>query len=89
MEIINAREAKNGFGDVLLKAQSGPIGINKNGKPVAVVISADEYAKIKFLRDEILQRELEKGLAAINAGHVRDSADVVQELRVRYFDDKV
>ncbi|MGX4676199.1 type II toxin-antitoxin system Phd/YefM family antitoxin [SAR92 clade bacterium H246] len=89
MEIINAREAKNGFGDVLLKAQSGPIGINKNGKPVAVVISADEYAKIKFLRDEILQRELEKGLAAIKAGHVRDGADVVQELRVRYFDDKV
>ncbi|MDA9826300.1 type II toxin-antitoxin system Phd/YefM family antitoxin [Porticoccaceae bacterium] len=89
MEIINAREAKNGFGDVLLKAQSGPIGINKNGKPVAVVISADEYAKIEFLRDEILQRELEKGLAAIKAGHVRDGADVVQELRAHYFDDKL
>lgn len=89
MEIINAREAKNGFGDVLLKAQSGPIGINKNGKPVAVVISADEYAKIEFLRDEILQRELEKGLAAIKAGHVRDGADIVHELRARYFDDKL
>ena len=32
---------------------------------------------------------LDAGLAAIKAGHVRDGADVVQELRVRYFDDKV
>ena len=31
------------FGDMLLKAQRAPIQINKNGKPVAVVISMDEY----------------------------------------------
>ena len=32
MEILNASEVKNNFGEVLLKAQQGPIGINKNGK---------------------------------------------------------
>ncbi len=86
MESINAREAKNGFGDVLLKAQSGPVGINKNGKPVAVVISADQYSKIEALREELLNRELEKGLAAVKEGRVRDGENVVPELRARYFD---
>lgn len=86
MESINAREAKNGFGDVLLKAQSAPVGINKNGKPVAVVISADHYSKIEALREELLNRELQKGLAAIAEGRVRDGENVVHELRARYFD---
>ena len=87
MESINAREAKNGFGDVLLKAQSAPVGINKNGKPVAVVISADHFSKIEALREELLNRELQKGLAAIQEGRVLDGENVVHELRARYFDD--
>lgn len=41
MNTLSANEAKIHFGDLLLKAQQAPIQINKNGKPVAVVISAD------------------------------------------------
>ncbi|WP_315982636.1 type II toxin-antitoxin system prevent-host-death family antitoxin [Aliamphritea spongicola] len=40
METLNASDAKREFGELILKAQSGPVGINKNGKPVAVVLSA-------------------------------------------------
>ena len=43
MDALSANEAKTQFGDMLLKAQRAPIQINKNGKPVAVVISMDEY----------------------------------------------
>jgi prevent-host-death family protein len=43
MEICNASDAKREFGEILLKAQKEPVGINKNGKPVAIMISASEY----------------------------------------------
>ena len=45
MDALSANEAKTQFGDMLLKAQRAPIQINKNGKPVAVVISMDEYER--------------------------------------------
>ncbi len=42
MKILNASNAKREFGELLINAQRGPVGINRNGKPVAVVISASE-----------------------------------------------
>jgi len=38
MDALSANEAKTQFGEMLLKAQRAPIQINKNGKPVAVII---------------------------------------------------
>ena len=49
MEILNASDAKREFGEVILKVQQGPVGINKNGKPVAVMVSANTYAEIERL----------------------------------------
>jgi len=43
MKTINATEAKREFGDMLLKVQSAPVSINKNGKLIAVLVSAEEY----------------------------------------------
>jgi prevent-host-death family protein len=43
MDSLSANEAKTHFGDMLLKVQRAPVQINKNGKPVFLVISADEY----------------------------------------------
>lgn len=68
MDIFTANEAKTQFGTMLLKAQSKPIQINKNGKPVAVVLSMEEYEymeelKVKALRDSFAKahREYEQG----------------------------
>ncbi len=44
---VALNEAKPHFGDMLLKAQRAPVQINKNGKPVVVVISAEEYENIE------------------------------------------
>ena len=55
METLSANEAKTQFGDMLLKAQRAPVQINKNGKPVAVVISMDEYESIEALKLRLLQ----------------------------------
>ena len=60
MKTYTANEAKTHFGDMLLKAQQAPIQINKNGKPVAIVISIDEHnnneaLKLRFLQSRAVQ----------------------------------
>ena len=55
MDALSANEAKTQFGDLLLRAQRAPVQINKNGKPVALVISMDEYDNIEALKLRLLQ----------------------------------
>lgn len=55
MKSLSANEAKTHFGELLLKAQKEPVQINRNGKPVAVVISMDEYDAIDKLKLNLLK----------------------------------
>jgi prevent-host-death family protein len=86
MEMLSASDAKREFGEVLIKAQHGPVGINKNGKPVAVMISAAEYAELDSLRTRLLQQEIDKGLEDIQAGRIKDGKEVMQRLRKKVLD---
>ena len=81
MEILNASDAKREFGEMLLKAQSAPIGINKNGKPVAVMVSSKEYEAMLVLKEQALQHDIELGMADVQAGRVADGGEVMQRLR--------
>ena len=89
VEILNASDVKREFGDVLIKAQRGPVYINKNGKPVAVMVSAESYAELLAFREQHLRREIEAGIADIKAGRVAEGSDVIQWLRQRVLDGKV
>lgn len=81
IETVSASDAKRKFGDVILKAQKGPVGISKNGKPVAVMLSAAAYAEIETLRARLLKYEIDIGIADIQAGRVVDGKTVMQGLR--------
>jgi len=59
MKAIAAREAKNRFGTLMDTAQREPVAIEKHGRPVAVLMSVEEYKTIKFSR---LQFELKAGI---------------------------
>lgn len=83
MEILNASDAQREFGEVLLKAQKEPVGINKNGKPVAVMVSAAEYEELKSFKERLLRIELQKGLDDLQSGRVKDGKDVIESLRKR------
>jgi prevent-host-death family protein len=72
MDALSANEAKTQFGDMLLKAQRAPVQINRNGKPVAVVISMDEYESIEALKLRLLQSRVVQAKADIDAGHTID-----------------
>lgn len=83
MEMLNASDAKREFGEVLLKAQKEPVGINRNGKPVAVLVSATEYEELKSLQEKCLKIELQKGMDDLHAGRVKDGKDVMDRQRTR------
>ena len=69
-----------------LNFQHGPVGINKNGKPVAVMVSAAEFAELDSLRTTLLQQEIDKGLEDIQAGRVKDGKEVMRRLRKKVRD---
>ena len=81
MERLNASDAKREFGEVLIKAQQSPVGINKNGKPVAVVVSAVEYEQIELMKERYLKAAIQEGLDDLEAGNVRPGSTVFAELR--------
>ena len=72
MDILSANEAKTQFGDMLLKAQRGPVQISRNGKPVAMVISMEEYEGIEALKLRMLQSRANQALVDINANNTVD-----------------
>ena len=83
MSALSASDAKREFGDLLLKAQKEPVKINKNGKPVAVVVSAAEYEQLEAYRDEHFRAEIEQGIADLEAGNVSDGVELLKRLRKR------
>jgi len=46
MAAMTATDAKNKFGQVLEMAQAEPVRIQKNGRDVAVVLSAEQYGAL-------------------------------------------
>jgi len=44
---MSAKEAKNGFGLLLDTARAEPVVIEKHGRPVVVVLSTEEYDRLK------------------------------------------
>ena len=60
MKALSANEAKTQFGNLLLNAQREPVQINKNGKPVAVILSIDDYQDMEQLKLKLLQERVVK-----------------------------
>jgi len=83
MDFLNASDAKREFGDLLIKAQHSPIAINKNGKQVAVMLSAAEYARLQVMKEQYLQVALQQGIDDINSGKESKGEDVIKRLRER------
>ena len=47
MREITARDAKNRFGQLLDTAQSTPVRVTKKGRPVGVVMSIQQYERLR------------------------------------------
>ncbi|MEH2551649.1 prevent-host-death family protein [Bradyrhizobium sp. AZCC 2262] len=47
MKIMSAKDAKNGFGRLIDTALAEPVTIEKHGRGVVVVMSIEEYERLK------------------------------------------
>ncbi len=84
MMTLAAREAKNRFGRLMDKAQQEPVTIEKNGRPMAVVMSMEEYRRMEALKLEKLQRDLAEGIAQADRGELLDGDQVFDDLLSEY-----
>jgi len=65
MKAIAAREAKNRFGNLIDTALREPVAIEKHGRPVAVMMSIEEYKMMKLSK---LKAEVSAGLEQLDSG---------------------
>lgn len=77
MKAIAAKEAKNNFGEMLDTVQREPIIIEKHGRAVAVVMSAQEYQQMKLER---LRAKLAVGEGQLDRGEGVDGETFFAEL---------
>lgn len=47
MREVTARDAKNRFGQLLQSAQQGPVRVTRNGTPVGVVMSVQQFERLR------------------------------------------
>jgi len=78
---LTATEAKREFGDLILKAQSEVVRISRNGKPVAAVISNEEFERYQAFKEQQLKAAIEEGMTDLEAGRVHNGETVFEELR--------
>ena len=75
MRTLSAKDAKNRFGELLLEAQREPVTIERNGRPVAVVQSYEDWQEVERLKLEWLGSALAEADADVAAGRVRPLTD--------------
>lgn len=61
-DTMSASEAKNNFGDLIESARSNPVKIERNGRPVVVVISAEEFDRLEALEDMWWGKQAEEAI---------------------------
>lgn len=74
-KVVPAAEAKSNFGALLEKVQRAPITIAKKGRPVAVLMSMEEYEAHQQLKLDRLRCEVRAGLCDLEARATVSGAD--------------
>ncbi len=63
MQALSAKDAKYGFGRLIDLARAEPVAVAKHGRPVVVVLSVEEYERLKSLEapEARTEREEDRG----------------------------
>lgn len=80
MKTVASTEAKSNFGALIDAAQREPVTIEKKGRPVAVVMSHEEYQAYQLMKLETLQRDLREGILQADKGELIDSEEAFRGL---------
>ncbi len=76
MNTITSTQAKQEFGDVIMRSQLSPVSVTKNGKPVVVIMSETEYQSMKLqnLRAALIEGEQSGDAGKLNMQAIKDKA---------------
>ena len=66
-----------------VRASGQPVVITQNGKPAGVLISPEEFDRIQHQNTEFVRSEIRAGEAAIAAGRLHSSEEVMAHLETR------
>jgi prevent-host-death family protein len=86
METLTANEARVRFGDLLIKSQKGPVQITRSGKPISVMISADDYEQIEEMKMQYLKEKLSRARDDIEDGRIVDGPTFFNDLLAGKYD---
>ena len=86
MDTLNANEAKTQFGEMLMRVQRSPIKINKNGKPVAIVLSIQEYEELDEMKKQLLKVRALKARKELEEGQAIDGNRFFSEMEADKYD---
>jgi prevent-host-death family protein len=78
--VVKATEAKNRFGEVLDAARIEPVTIEKNGRPVAVLISSELFERLEALEDAWWAAEAKKAMEEGSLGTEASEAFLLEML---------
>ncbi|BEI26382.1 type II toxin-antitoxin system Phd/YefM family antitoxin [Vibrio cholerae] len=80
MQSLTANTAKTKFGDLLMKVQREPVQISKNGSPVAVMMSCEEYEQLEALKMMLVKSRFEQAEIDIRNGDLVDGDEFMKSL---------
>lgn len=80
---MSASDAKNNFGELLEEARKNPIKIERNGRPVAVVVSAEEFDRMEAMEDAWWGRQAEEALKEGSLGVEESEKRLAQWLNAK------
>ena len=60
MQTLAAKDAKYGFGRLIDLARAEPVTIAKHGRPVVVVMSVEEYERLKKIEARMKTERLDQ-----------------------------
>ena len=86
MEVFTANEAKNRFGEVLLKSQKSQVQVTRSGKPIAMIVSIEDYNATEELKLRYVRAHIQEALEDIENGNVEDGDTFFQDLTAGKYD---
>ena len=78
---MTANQAKQNFGELLDKAQAGPVEITKHGRRVGVLVSDEWFSFDEFKKRRDFEKRLEESMKQVERGEVYTLDEVRQEMR--------
>ena len=81
MNTVSSTQAKQEFGEMLMRSQIAPISVTRNGKPVAVIISETEYQTLKLqnLRAALIEGEQSGDAGELDMQAIKNKAKLIMQ----------